>query len=85
MAKRGTRTMGRGQLTAAPVLSVPSQAAAPAPTPTPDAETVILTVDAVSVGGVKCPAGAIIAPGVEGWPAHRVHAYLRDGRAVVKG
>lgn len=47
------------------------------------APRVRLIVSSVAVGGVKCTAGAIIGPNVEGWPAHRVEAHLRDGRAEV--
>lgn len=42
-----------------------------------------LTQPSVAVGGMKWKAGAMISPNVDGWPAHRVAAHLRDGRAEV--
>lgn len=57
------------------------------PTSEPVAEgagsRVRLTVNSVAVGGVMCKAGDFIGPNVDGWPAHRVEAHLRDGRAEV--
>jgi len=47
------------------------------------APRVRLTVNTVAVGGVMCKAGDLIGPNVDGWPAHRVEAHLRDGRAEV--
>jgi hypothetical protein len=54
---------------------------APPSAPTPAGSCVVLVEMGVNKSGVRCPAGTVIGPNVEGWPEHRVQAHLRDGRA----
>lgn len=61
----------------------PAPATMSEPVAASGAPCVRLRAASVAVGGMKYQAGALISPNVEGWPAHRVEAHLRDGRAEV--
>lgn len=51
------------------------------PVPVVPTQQVVLLMDGVNAHRVRCPSGTVIAPNIDGWPAHRVAAHLRDGRA----
>jgi len=55
-----------------------AKAAAPSAAPAPSVPVVTLLVDSINARGLKCPAGTVIAPDVDGWPVHRVQRHLRD-------
>lgn len=55
--------------------------AAPNAAPPAAVQPVVLLEASVSAHGVLCPAGTVIAPNIDGWPAHRVAAHVRNGRA----
>ncbi len=42
---------------------------------------IVLTVNSIDASRKAVEAGTVIAPDVEGWPAHRVARHLRDGMA----
>lgn len=42
---------------------------------------VVLLRESVDARGVKCPAGMVIGPEVEGWPKHRVDNHVRNKMA----
>lgn len=57
------------------------EAAAVAPPVERPAGVVVLLVDRLNAQRRWCPAGTVIGPNIEGWPAHRVQLHVQHGYA----